>query len=586
MVRNASFVLRKGEILGFAGLMGAGRTELARAVFGADPIDAGEILVRGKKVSIKSPEDAVSHGIGYLSEDRKHFGLATGMDVETNIALPSMKKFLSMGVFIDQAAIEAAGERYVKQLNIKTPSVRQQVRLLSGGNQQKIVIAKWLLRDCSVLFFDEPTRGIDVGAKAEIYRLLNALAEQGKAIVIISSELPEILRVSHRVLVMCEGRITGELAGREASQEKIMQLATRREAAATDRMTTTGDIPLTTPTATTAATAPPGFSLKARLFRPATRQKLLAFASLVVLMVFFSFASPQFLQTDNLVSILQSTAVNGVLAIACTFVIITAGIDLSVGTLMTFCAVMAGVVLTYMGMPLALGIAAAIFFGALAGFVSGVLIAKLKIPPFIATLGMMMLLKGLSLVISGTKPIYFNDTPDFPAISQDSLIGYFIPSLPIPNAVLILFVVAIAASIVLNKTILGRYTFALGSNEEAVRLSGVNTDFWKVVVYTVSGGICGIAGLLIASRLNSAQPALGQGYELDAIAAVVIGGTSLSGGTGTIVGTIIGAFIMSVLINGLRILSVAQEWQTVITGVIHHSGRVRGHPAPARRSKH
>jgi len=323
---------------------------------------------------------------------------------------------------------------------------------------------------------------------------------------------------------------------------------------------------LTTPTATTAAT--PGFSLKARLFRPATRQKMLAFASLIVLMVFFSIASPQFLQADNLVSILQSTAVNGVLAIACTFVIITSGIDLSVGTLMTFCAVMAGVVLTYMGMPLALGIAAAILFGALAGFVSGVLIAKLKIPPFIATLGMMMLLKGLSLVISGTKPIYFNDTPGFTAISQDSLIGYLIPSLPIPNAVLILFLVAVAASIVLNKTILGRYTFALGSNEEAVRLSGVNTDFWKVLVYTVSGGICGIAGLLIASRLNSAQPALGQGYELDAIAAVVIGGTSLSGGTGTIVGTIIGAFIMSVLTNGLRILSVAQEWQTVVTGVI------------------
>lgn len=326
--------------------------------------------------------------------------------------------------------------------------------------------------------------------------------------------------------------------------------------------------PPATSTATTQATVTLGLSLRARLFDPATRQKLLAFGSLVALIVFFSVASPQFLQTDNLVGILQSTAVNGVLAIACTFVIITGGIDLSVGTLMTFCAVMAGVVLTYMGWPLALGIAAAILFGALAGGVSGLLIAKLKIPPFIATLGMMMLLKGLSLVISGTKPIYFNGTPGFTAISQDSLIGELLPALPIPNAVLILFLVALAASVLLNKTILGRYTFALGSNEEAVRLSGVNTNFWKVVVYTVSGAICGIAGLLIASRLNSAQPALGQGYELDAIAAVVIGGTSLSGGTGTVAGTIIGAFIMSVLINGLRILSVAQEWQTVITGVI------------------
>ncbi|GAC1334971.1 MAG: ABC transporter permease [Collimonas sp.] len=309
-------------------------------------------------------------------------------------------------------------------------------------------------------------------------------------------------------------------------------------------------------------------TLKTRIFHPATRQKLLAFASLLVLLVFFSFASPNFLQVDNLVSILQSTAVNGVLAIACTFVIITAGIDLSVGTLMTFCAVMAGVFLTYWGMPIYAGIAAAIVFGALCGWISGVLVAKFKIPPFIATLGMMMLLKGLSLVISGTKPIYFNDTPGFSSISQESLIGNLIPALPIPNAVLILFLVAVAAGIVLNKTIFGRDTFALGSNEEALRLSGVNVDFWKVAVYTFSGAICGIAGLLIASRLNSAQPALGQGYELDAIAAVVIGGTSLSGGTGTVLGTIIGAFIMSVLINGLRMMSVAQEWQTVVTGVI------------------
>jgi len=319
---------------------------------------------------------------------------------------------------------------------------------------------------------------------------------------------------------------------------------------------------------TTLPAREPTSRLKAMALNPQTRQKLLAFASLIVLMVFFGLASPNFLQTDNLVSILQATAVNGVLAIACTFVIISGGIDLSVGTMMTFCSVMAGVFLTYWGMPLPVGIAAAILFGALSGMTSGVLIAKLRIPPFITTLGMMMALKGLALVISGTKPIYFNETEGFTAISQDSLIGTLVPAVPIPNAVLILFLVAALASVVLNRTVLGRYTFALGSNEEAVRLSGVNVTFWKIVVYTVSGAICGIAGLLIASRLNSAQPALGQGYELDAIAAVVIGGTSLSGGSGTVLGTIIGALIMSVLTNGLRILSVAQEWQTVLTGVI------------------
>jgi len=166
------------------------------------------------------------------------------------------------------------------------------------------------------------------------------------------------------------------------------------------------------------------------------------------------------------------------------------------------------------------------------------------------------------------RPIYFTDTENFYRISQDSLIGYVLPSLPIPNAVLILFFLAVVSSITLNRTALGRYTFALGSNEEAVRLSGVNVDRWKIAIYGLAGAICGVAGLLIASRLNSAQPALGQGYELEAIAAVVIGGTSLSGGAGTILGTIIGAFIMSVLTNGLRIMSVAQEWQTVVTGVI------------------
>ena len=230
-IRDVSFSLRKGEILGFAGLMGAGRTEVARAVFGADRVDSGEIRVHGKVVAIRSPEDAVANRVGYLSEDRKHFGLATGLSVETNIVLSSMKRFLKLGGFVDAKATRSTAQGFISQLQIKTPSVEQQVRLLSGGNQQKIVIAKWLLRDCDILFFDEPTRGIDVGAKSEIYKLLNALAAQGKAIVMISSELPEILRMSHRIMVMCEGRITGELPGSGATQEMIMQLATQRDAA-------------------------------------------------------------------------------------------------------------------------------------------------------------------------------------------------------------------------------------------------------------------------------------------------------------------------------------------------------------------
>ncbi len=302
--------------------------------------------------------------------------------------------------------------------------------------------------------------------------------------------------------------------------------------------------------------------------RGAAQQKILAFASLIVLVAGFSLASPNFFQMTNIMAILQAASVNGVLAVAVTLIIITGGIDLSIGTLMTFCAVMAGVVLTWGGMPLPLGIVAAIATGACCGLISGTFVAKMKIPPFIATLGMMLMLKGLSLIVTGTKPIYFNDTPGFTQIAQGSVIGALVPAFPVPNGVLILFLVAGAVAWILGRTVLGRYTFALGSNEEAVRLSGVDTDRWKVAIYALSGGIVGIGGLLIASRLNSAQPALGLGYELEAIAAVVIGGTSLAGGRGTVLGTLIGALIMAVLTNGLRVLSVAPEWQTVVTGAI------------------
>ncbi len=302
--------------------------------------------------------------------------------------------------------------------------------------------------------------------------------------------------------------------------------------------------------------------------RGGAQQKLWAFASLIVLVAGFSLASPNFFQVSNIMAILQATSVNGVLAVGVTLIIITGGIDLSIGTLMTFCAVMTGIVLTWAGMPLLLGVLTSIATGALCGLISGTFVAKMKIPPFIATLGMMLMLKGLSLIVTGTKPIYFNDTPGFSEIAQGSLIGRIVPAFPVPNGVLILFIVSAAVAWILGRTVLGRYTFALGSNEEAVRLSGVNTDAWKMAIYALAGGICGIAGLLIASRLNSAQPALGLGYELEAIAAVVIGGTSLAGGRGTILGTLIGALIMSVLTNGLRVMSVAPEWQTVVTGAI------------------
>lgn len=291
-------------------------------------------------------------------------------------------------------------------------------------------------------------------------------------------------------------------------------------------------------------------------------QQLLAFASLIAIVIAFSIASPHFFTPNNIVSVLTAATVTGVLALGTTFVIITGGIDLSIGTGMILSGVMAGVFLTYWGWPLWAGVIGAILFGALLGFINGVNISILKIPPFIATLGMMLIASGLSLVISGTKPIYFNDQPDFQSIMNLSII----PGIRFPLGVVIFALMVVVAAVVLSKTLLGRYTFSIGSNEAATALSGVNVTRWKIAIYTLSGLFVGLAGVLSASRLSSAQPTGGMGLELEAIAAVVIGGTSLQGGKGSIIGTVIGALIMAVLTNGLRIISVPQEWQSVAVG--------------------
>ena len=233
-VKDVSFSLRKGEILGLSGLMGAGRTEVARLICGADPLSGGEIIIDGKKASIKSPSDAVAAGIGYLSEDRKRYGLCLGLSVADNVALPNLDEFTVNGVVSDKK-IEECTKKYIDLISIKTPGTQALARGLSGGNQQKVVLAKWLERNCDILIFDEPTRGIDVGAKSEIYKLMNDLIKQGKSIIMISSEMPELLRMSDRIVVMCEGVKTGELPIEEATQEKIMALATQHRVATQHR---------------------------------------------------------------------------------------------------------------------------------------------------------------------------------------------------------------------------------------------------------------------------------------------------------------------------------------------------------------
>lgn len=228
MVKDVSFNLRRGEILGVSGLMGAGRTEMARLIYGAEQPESGTIKLHGEEVQIKSTEDAVAMGIGYLSEDRRRFGVLVDKTVAENTVLANLDQYISQGLINDSKARQDAVE-YNEMVNTKMTGVGQVVRTLSGGNQQKVVVAKWLLRDSDILIFDEPTRGIDVGAKAEIYDIMQELADEGKSIIMISSEMQEILRMSDRIVVMCEGNVTATLPIEGATQEEILSYAMMRK---------------------------------------------------------------------------------------------------------------------------------------------------------------------------------------------------------------------------------------------------------------------------------------------------------------------------------------------------------------------
>ncbi|WP_082203033.1 MULTISPECIES: sugar ABC transporter ATP-binding protein [Clostridia] len=229
LLKEVSFEAYRGERLGFAGLVGAGRTETARAVYGADKMQKGEIRIKGRSVNIQSPEDAIKHGIALIPEDRKQQGLFLNMSVKDNISFVYAPRITNVLGLINGNKEEEACRQQIEKLTVKTPTMRQLVKNLSGGNQQKVILGKWLLMNCDIIIFDEPTRGIDVGAKQEIYELINELARQGKAVILISSELPELMGMSDRVIVMAEGRISGELKKEQIHQEKILELASKAQ---------------------------------------------------------------------------------------------------------------------------------------------------------------------------------------------------------------------------------------------------------------------------------------------------------------------------------------------------------------------
>ena len=317
---------------------------------------------------------------------------------------------------------------------------------------------------------------------------------------------------------------------------------------------------MSTDTATKAAPAEP---TRVQQILKSSLQQVFVFAALIVVFVFFMIFAPNFNAGVVIPNILLQAAAIGTMALGATFVIATGGIDLSVGTGMTFTAVMAGVFMSaeFMNLPLGIGLLLTILVGAAMGLVNGLLIAYLHIPPFIATLAMMMVTRGLSLIISNASSIKIAN-PDYSLISNGRIIPF------LSNAALVFVFMGIVAAVILGKTLLGRYALAIGSNEEATRLSGINVKFWKALVYVTAGVFTAFGAILYSGRFGFVQPAEGLGMELQVIAAVVIGGTSLSGGRANIIGTMMGALLMMTLTVGLQMMGVAQQWQLVVTGVV------------------
>ncbi|MEW5815627.1 MAG: ATP-binding cassette domain-containing protein [Spirochaetota bacterium] len=542
-IKDVSFQLRSGEILGLYGIVGSGRTELCKTLFGVRPFE-GEIILADAVLTGHDPGTAVERGLALLTEDRKSEGLIMGQSIRKNMALPSLKKRQNFGIVNDRR--EKSGVRdLVEILKIKTPSIEKDVYSLSGGNQQKVVIGKWLLSKPKVLICDEPTRGVDIGAKLEIYAYLRNLADEGLAIIMVSSELPEILGMSDRILVMRQGRITAEFDGREATEENVLAQAIGTGLRSPGSLDSPGSLkPSNGPDDT--------LPLIQRL---ALLSDKVVYIFLALLAAAGIISSSKFLNGYNLTSIIRYAAALGIVSMGQSFVMIAGGVDLSISSVITLTTVISASIILSQDAMILPAVASVVGVGVLIGVINGFSIVKLKIPPFIATLGVMSIGKGTVLLI--TRGPIGSISRTFGLFSRGS-IG------PVPSALLLSSFVFAIASFIMEKTRYGKHLFAIGGNREAARLAGIHVKWLEFSAYIVSSLCAVTAGLYLTSRMGVGDPTVGPGFELDSIIAVLIGGIPFGGGKGTIPGVIAGVLLLSVLGNLLTLWNL-HSWYHQIT---------------------
>jgi ABC-type sugar transport system ATPase subunit/ribose/xylose/arabinose/galactoside ABC-type transport system permease subunit len=554
-VEDVSFDVRAGEILGFFGLVGAGRSEVAQMLFGVTRPDRGEIQMDGRVVRPRSPRHAMRLGISLLPEDRHQQGLVLQFPIRANETLPILRDLANSLGLIDRGKEVQIAKDFADRTRVVATGVEQLTNTVSGGNQQKVLLAKWLIPSPRVLILDEPTRGIDVRAKAEIHRIISHLAAQGIAIILISDDAQEVIGMADRIIVFRGGRVAAESV-RSSFDREVILLA----AAHTARTHEVSDPPPAT-TSQSADRAPspgssPGFT--ERLIR--VRELGLVMA-LLMICVAVTMREPRFLEGANLEQIALSATLVCIVALGEALVIIAKQIDLSVGAMVAMSAFISAEWLEHhpngwILFVLLLGCAV----GGALGIGNALLVGVFRIPAIVATLGTLAIYRGGVIVLAGGRQISATVLPEsYGEIARAHFAG-------VPALVWLAVLLTIGFGLAARFTRTGRNLYALGSNQESAHFAGIGERRHLALVFILSGLLCGFVGVLWGARFGTVDAVIAPDLHLQAISAVVVGGVSIFGGSGSVYGAALGAVIFAVLQNGVQLLGINQFWLQAVIG--------------------
>lgn len=554
---DVSFQLRAGEILGFGGLVGSGRTEIARVLFGIDQPTSGTITIDGKAMHFASPKDAMDSGIAYVSEDRIGQSLVMDFPILTNASLTVLDRATRGGLMSRERELGIA-KPFLDRLRLRFKSFDQPVGSLSGGNQQKVVLAKWLATTPRILILDEPTQGIDVQTKSDVHAMMTDLASKGMAIILISSELPELLGMADRMIVLREGVVTAKFDRDEATQEKVIGAATDAIVRKVD-----GEIVVKPVVHQNERVDVPDTATKTTWRKLVARRELGLFAAIAAIVTPISILNMRMLSGANLSALAMDAGLLMIVAVAQMLVVITRNIDLSVAAIIGLAAYGAASTMhLHPEAGVAGGVALACAIGFAAGFLNGLIVTYGRVPAIVVTLGTMSIFRGINSLWAGGTQVSADQVPQaWLDMTATNIIG-------IPAVLLIAIATLLIVAYFLRKTSIGRELFAIGSNPAGASLIGIPSRGRILMAFSAAGLLAGFDGALWASRYATVDARVAYGFELTVIAAVVVGGIAVRGGSGTVLGVAAGALMLLIINNGLTLVRVDPLWLQGVYGLV------------------